>query len=304
MPRRIELTLPAAKADRLVRHALGRPGIAGIMRHPGASLAPPADTVVIDGTIEAVRSVLAHLAEEGLARGEVMRLSEPLVLVAPAEKTPLERETNEANWEEIGQLLRTDTQPSVNFLLLMALAGAIAAFGLVTDTLHVVVGGMLVAPGFEPILRGVFGLLGHRHSFGAGLRATLAGYAALAAGAAAALPLALHLHGLSAAELSGNTWVRYWSSIQGVGIATALLAGVAGGILVSTRETVFATGVMVALALVPTMALVGMGFVAGDWAIASGGLSRWASEVACVALGGGPVLLLKRIAYHRRPTWD
>ena len=44
---------------------------------------------------------------------------------------------------------------------------------------------------------------------------------------------------------------------------TSLLAGVAGGVIVSSRMKVLATGVMVALAIIPSMALVGMGLVTG-----------------------------------------
>jgi hypothetical protein len=36
---------------------------------------------------------------------------------------------------------------------------------LVSDTLHIVIGGMLIAPGFEPLLRIIFGMLGRRHSW-------------------------------------------------------------------------------------------------------------------------------------------
>ncbi|NDV88972.1 DUF389 domain-containing protein, partial [Aurantimonas aggregata] len=93
---------------------------------------------------------------------------------------------------------------------------------------------------------------------------------------------------------------NYWSSIQGSGVATSILAGVAGGVIVSSRMKVLATGVMVALALIPSMALIGMGLAMGNMELAGGAAARWAVEVACVLFGGGAILVAKRLLLHRR----
>jgi hypothetical protein len=111
-------------------------------------------------------------------------------------------------------------------------------------------------------------------------------------------------HSRTAAELPHLHWVMYWSSIQVSGLVVSLAAGVAGAVIVSARLTVFATGVMVALALVPSMALFGIGLVAGNPDIMLGGLQRWAVEVLCVLLGGGVVLALKRRILHHRRVFD
>lgn len=83
-------------------------------------------------------------------------------------------------------LLRRDTNRGFNYLALMVLAGGIAAIGLLTDTLHVVIGAILVAPGFEPFVRIAFGIPEQeREDLRMGLRYTAAGYFGLAAGAVA-----------------------------------------------------------------------------------------------------------------------
>jgi hypothetical protein len=79
---------------------------------------------------------------------------------------------------------------------------------------------------------------------------------------------------------------------------------VAVATIVSGRLTVVATGVMVALALVPSMKLVGMGLAVGSLELVLGGLQRWTIEVACVLAGGGAVLGLKRWILHRRQVFD
>ena len=149
-------------------------------------------------------------------------------------------------------MMRQDTNPSFNFLALMALAGAVAAFGIVSDTIHVVVGAMLIAPGFDPLLRIVFGLLGNRQSVTSGLRsaasATLRSRSRRGSRPGGLVPQRHER------ERTGGGPLR----IERSGVATSLLAGIAGGVIVSSRMKVLATGVMVALALVPSMALIGM----------------------------------------------
>ena len=139
-----------------------------------------------------------------------------------------------------------------------------------------------------------------RHSVTAGLRANAYGYLALAVSAAATTPLALFLNDMSADQLAAGHWANYWSSIQGSGVATSLLAGVAGGVIVSSRMKVLGTGVMVALALIPSMALIGMGLASGLPDLALGASGRWLVEVICVMAGGGSIIVLRRKLLHRR----
>ncbi|WP_372617487.1 DUF389 domain-containing protein [Falsiroseomonas sp.] len=304
MSRKIELSLAPELRVRIMQRLQEMPGVASVTLQVGASVSPPGDVVSIDATNEAALAILGMLDEAGVFEEGSVTLGEPTAIIAPRHLQELDRQGNEAAWEEMGEQLRRDTNVTRNFLLLMGTSGAVAAFGLVSDTLHIVLGAMLIAPGFEPLLRVLFGIMGHRHAAGAGLRSSLAGYLAMAAGAAAALPLALLLQGRAAADLPGLHWAGYWSSVQASGIAVSLVAGVAGATIVSARLTVFATGVMVALALVPSMALVGVGLASGNPGLALGGLLRWGVEVLCVLLAGGTVLALKRRFLHHRRVFD
>lgn len=304
MSRRIDLSVVPELRGRIIERVQGVSGVASVSLQVGASVSPPGDVVGIEATNEATLAILKLLDEEGAFERGSVTLSEPTAVLAPPHLAELDRQGNEGAWEEVGEQLRRDTNVTVNFLLLMAASGAIAGFGLVSDTLHVVVGAMLIAPGFEPLLRIIFGVLGRLHGPGAGLRSSLAGYLALAAGAAAASPLALLLQGRAAAGLPELQWAGYWSSVQASGVVVSLLAGAAGAIVVSARLTVFATGVMVALALVPSMALVGLGLASGNLGLALGGLLRWGTEVGCVLAAGGTVLTIKRRVLHHRPVLD
>jgi hypothetical protein len=304
MSRRIDLNLPPELRGRIMERIQGMPGIASIALQVGASVSPAGDVVTVETTNETALAILRLLDEEGTFEGGTVALSAPTAIIAPPHLAELDGQSNEASWEEMGEQFQRDTNITVNFLMLMGISGAVAAFGLVSDTLHVVIGAMLIAPGFEPLLRIAFGVLGYKHGPGAGLRSSVAGYLALTIGAAAVLPFALYLQDRAAADLPGLHWAGYWSSIQASGVAVSLLAGVAGATIVSARLAVFATGVMVALALVPSMALVGVGLASGNPGLAFGGLLRWSVEVLCVLGAGAAVLALKRRFLHRRRVYD
>jgi hypothetical protein len=300
MPRRIEVSASSDDCARILREIEGLDGIARITLQRDVSLAPKGDALTIDLTNSSAIEVMDRLRAGDLLERVAVTLSEPTAMIRASETTAIEQEGNDAAWEEIGAMMRQDTNPSFNFLALMALAGAVASFGIVSDTIHSVIGAMLIAPGFEPLLRIVFGISGDKHSAGAGVKATIAGYAALGLAAALAVHPALHFQNMRPGDLPTGDWVGYWSQVTGEGIATSFLAGIAGGIIISTRMKVLSTGVMVALALVPSFALIGMGLAAGEVALAGQASLRWLAEVACVMIGGGTVIASKRWLLHLR----
>lgn len=121
---------------------------------------------------------------------------------------------------------------------------------------------------------------------------------ALSAGVAAWVALPPNV--MTSEQLREGYWANYWSSIKGSGMATSLLAGIAGGLYLSSRMRVLAIGVMVALSLIPGMVLVGIGLASGNLDLAPGAAARWRVEVLCVIIGGSSIRVLKRKLLHRR----
>lgn len=302
MSRIITTVMTADQRRDVLRRLDGVPGVMAVIVQEGGSRTPAGDVLTLHVSNDAARLVLSRLGEAGVLDHGIVTLGEPTALIAPGGQMLVDRETNEAAWEEVAALLRRDTNVGVNFLLLMAASGAIAALGITAGTTHIVVGAMLLAPGFEPVLRIAFGALtgGGGTGVASGIRSTFAGYAALAAGAAAAVLAGAALDGLPPGGLRELSLVRYWTGIGPTGLLVSVLASVAGAAVVTSRRTVFAAGVMVALGLVPGAAIAGMGLVLGEWDTALMGLARWGAEAACVLAAGGLTLALKRRLLHAR----
>lgn len=302
MPRTVEISVPSDRRAELLDRLEKLDGVAAILVHEHASHLPPGDLVVLRGTNQAAEQVVRVAAEMQLIQnGGALAINEPLGLASGARRRMIEDDSSDSTWEEIDTLLRRDTNVSLNFLGLMGLAGAVAGAGLMQDILHIVIGAMLIAPGFEPLVRIAHGLAcGLRDSARRGLVSAALAYLALAVGAVFGMFVAIWLDpALALADLPTRDWVQFWTDIKLGSVAIALFAGLAGALVVNSHQTVFATGVMIALALVPGMAIFGMGLAAGMPELALLGLGRWAVDAACVLIASGLVFGLKRMKRRR-----
>lgn len=203
----------------------------------------------------------------------------------------------------MGALLRRETNLSSNYLMAMFFSGMIAAAGLWTDTLHIVVGAMVIAPGFEPIIRVPFGLLAqHGRSWMQGLVSTGVDYGILILGAVLATVIGMLTDSSPQKDLASLTWISFWTSLSAMSLVVSLAASAAGAAIIAAQRSTLTAGVMIALALVPSASIVGMGVAAGEFGLARDGALRWVVDVACVVVGGGAVFLVKRIMLKVKPA--
>ena len=300
MPRVIQVTLCPEKTEALIEQVQQLEDVVGLSLQRGVSIDPPGDIVTITTTNDGVRALFKTLQKLRVTEGGSISTSEPRALIAPPSQQSIDTETNETVWDEMASLLRQDTNFSGNFVMLMVLSGVVAAAGLWTNTVHVVVGAMLLAPGFEPLLRIPFGLIaGPRALAWRGLMATVVGYGALALGAGLTLLVLRAIDSGASPDLGTRSWVQYWSQVTPTGVFVAIIGGVAGAVVITTQRSTLTAGVMVALALVPTMSLVGMAGITGDWVLAVQGLVLWLINVGAVLAASAATFALKQRLVHR-----
>jgi uncharacterized membrane protein len=92
--------------------------------------------------------------------------------------------------------------------------------------------------------------------------------------------------------------VRFWSTITATGVLTsafAAAAAAAGAIVISGQRSVLTTGVMIALALIPSLTITGMAAVVGDLPLTGRGVARWAVDVVLVMAFSAVVIGIKRL---------
>ena len=243
----------------------------------------------------------------GTDSGTNLTTSEPVSLVAPSARDRLPHDESEGTWEEIETVIGKESNATVNSLVTMAISGFLAAIGLATSALHLVMAAMLIAPGFEPLIRISLGFILKSLAWRHGVVQTAKTYVALLVGALVAA-IILRLNGTSptgeeaATYLPPNALVDYWTSFSLTTPLVSFVAGLVGAVLVAANRSVLTAGVMVALALVPGATLIMSGLVSGDIDIATRGALRWAHDFVVVVAAASLVFWWKQTQKHRRKS--
>lgn len=308
MPRTVEVTVSSDQTDGLVESLRSRDEVLSVRLQRGASVKPPGDVISISTTNQDVQALARILDAHGIGTSPSTNLSttELVSLVVPSARDRLNHDTSEGTWEEIETVIGKESNATGNTLAVMAISGFIAAVGLATNALHVVIAAMVIAPGFEPFLRISLGFTTGSTAWRRGLVQTAKSYAALLAGAltAAVVLRAFGTPPLGDTEtyLPERVLVDYWTTFSLSTVMISLAASVSGAILVAANRSVLTAGVMVALALVPGATLGVLGLVGGDADVAGGGALRWLLDAVLVVMMSGLVFAWKQARVHRRPS--
>lgn len=178
---------------------------------------------------------------------------------------------------------------NVNLMVLVTLSTVVAAIGLLEDSVAVVIGAMVIAPLLGPNLAFALGTALGDLRLMREAAATLCIGLALAVAVSAAIGYALPLNADSTV-LMARTKVG-WDSI-----ALALASGAAAALSLTTGLSSALVGVMVAVALLPPAATLGLMLGNAETGLALGAGLMLAINIVCINLATKVVFLIKRIS--------
>ena len=195
--------------------------------------------------------------------------------------------------EELYHSVSKNTELNSNFLLLVFLSTIVAAIGLIENNMAVVIGAMVIAPLLGPnIALALATALGDNPLMWTALKTNLAGLG-LAFGLSLIIGLLLQAD-LSSQELISRTYVGMDS------VVLALASGAAAVLSLTTGLSSVLVGVMVAVALLPPTATVGLMLGSGQMDLALGASLLLAVNIVCVNLAAKVVFLIRGI---KPRTW-
>lgn len=262
--------------------------------------------MTIEITNRARLALMRSLDEDGIgfSSGSSITSTEPSSMISSASAEALTRDSSEATWEEMEMMIAKESNTTFGALLIMAIAGFVAAAGIATNALHVVIAAMVIAPDFEPLTRIALGFVAGSRAWKRGLSDALREYGALVAGAFIATWIIRFLgtDPLPGREsyLQPGSLPTYWTTTTGTSLAVSVAASIAGAILIASNRSVLTAGVMIALALIPSSTLIGMALVLQDWAVLEASAKRFIIEAGLVVVLSGLVLGWKRAFVHKR----
>lgn len=273
--RLVQVTVPTGKRE-AVLGTLDDEGIDYVV-HDETSGRQYAAVVSFPLPTNAVEPVLDSLREAGIERDAYTVVIDAETVISRRFDALQERYEQEGSQERIAReelhATASDLAPSfVNFLSLTVISVVIATAGLLLDSPAVVVGSMVIAPLIGPAMATSVGTVIDDHDlFVRGLRLQVIGFAVAIAGATtfAVLVKSLHLvppglDVLTISEVSERVAPDFLS------LAVALGAGVAGALSLRSGVSASLVGVMIAVALIPPTAVIGIGIAWGLPAVVVG----------------------------------
>ncbi len=169
--------------------------------------------------------------------------------------------------EQIAAEMKMASIPTLSFFFLLAVASAIATFGLLANSAPAIIGAMIVAPLMTPIMGLSYGVV--QLSWPQIMRSAIT----VVLGVAVVIAISfLSAHFIEIKVAGTEMLSRAFPSLLDLGVAMA--AGAAGAFSLS-RESIrnSIAGVAISVSLVPPLAVTGIGLALGRKAAADVGLS-------------------------------
>ncbi|MBU4033782.1 MAG: TIGR00341 family protein [Proteobacteria bacterium] len=241
----------------------------------------------IQGLLDALQGILGP-------DGNIVLITPEAVLPhhAPSEEE-LKKSSRETTREELYEEVEKGARLGSNFLLLVALSTVVASIGLIKDNVAVVIGAMVIAPLLGPnIALALSTALGDTKLLWTAAKSNIAGLGlAIGIGICEGFfwPVSFASH-----ELLARTDVGLDS------IVLALASGAAAALSLTTGLSSVLVGVMVAVALLPPAAALGLMLGSGQMDLAIGAGLLLSVNIACVNLSAKLVFIFKGI---KPRTW-
>lgn len=296
---------PAAKVPELIEHLLGLGSVINVVHWAGAARKPDGDLVQFDVAREDASAVVEVLKAHGCAEHGSITLTtiEVSVSVAAtrAEELAEGSGANAVVWDDVLARTSDSAELTFSFLAFMTLAALIAAVGILTDSLVLIIGAMVVGPEFGPLAGLCVALVQKRVDlaarsalaltvgFAVGIGATVAFVRGMAAlGLASPTMLALHPQTIFISRPDA------WAGV------IALLAGVAGMLSLTTSKPGALIGVFISVTTIPAAANIGVAAACGNIGELRGSSVQLGLNLLVMIVAGVTTLVLQRIAYARR----
>lgn len=282
------------------------PEVTNLWHAPGVASKPPGDLVSCDVAKEEGSSILEALREMGVDRRGSIALE---VVDASVSRVAREAERAAAGspadavvWEEVEGKVSESATLSVSFLVLIVIATMIGAIGILTDSIVLIIGAMVVGPEYGP-LAGICVALTERRPRLAwrSFRALGVGFP-LGIAAAALLTLALVAVNIAPDTLRATEreLTLFISEPNWYSAIVAILAGAVGMVALVSAKSGALIGVLISVTTIPAAANVGVAIAYGSWADAGRAAAQLVINVTAILVSGTIVLSVTSRSRRRR----
>ena len=277
-----------------------------VVVHHGASLKPEGDVIEVDLPREAVNAVVEDLMELGVQEsGTIQLLPVESWISKPGLNAELRTPGSSADavvWADVVEQAYDGSQLTWTYASFMTLATLLAAIAILTDSIVLVIGAMVVGPEFVAVAALGVGIVRRRwHLFLQALRTLLLGFAIAIIAVALLALLArwtglVHYDQLLTEARPGTSFIfrpNVWS------LTIALIAGAAGVLALTSAHNGVLVGVFISVTTVPASGNMALALVFGIWHEFWGSALTLGLNITGMALAGWLTLALQQRVWRR-----
>lgn len=302
----LRIVVPSHQSGHALDLLQHTPSVCNLIFLERAAQRPEGDVILCDVAREDASVIVSDLKElevhlEGSIAMEDIdsQISEAAVR---AERAAEGLPTDAVVWEEVESRTSENIELSASFLAFMVLAMAIAAVGILTDQLILIIGAMVVGPEFGPIAGLSVAAVQRRPDL------ARRSFLALAVG----FPVGITSVFLGTALLDwvdlipddfaqeGHPFTDFISSPDEFSALVAFLAGLAGVLSLTSAKSGALVGVLISVTTIPAAANIGVAAALGDAEEWVGAMEQLAINLAAIFLACIGTLYLQRRLYIRR----
>jgi uncharacterized hydrophobic protein (TIGR00271 family) len=301
----VRIVSPPSVTGRLLGRLADLPGVRNLIVLEGAAQRPDGDAVFLDVDHGSANPVFRALRGLDLDRDGLIAVEQVDASLTPAAR-PVARIGSPASeiapvWEMVEAAIRGGAVYSPSFFMLLAIAGLIAAVGILTNSQILIVGAMVVGPEYNAIIAAALGISKHeRGPVRDGLLALVSGFSAaivatfvfgVAIRAAGEAPEAF-LHGVRPVSNLINTPNVF-------SVVVAILAGIVGVVSLTEARAGALIGVFISVTTIPAAADIGVSLAFGSWHECGGSALQLLLNVVLLIAVGAAGLSAQRAIWRR-----
>ncbi len=300
----LRLVVPADLCGRVLELLGSLKSAHSLVHLPGAARDPDGDVVLADVAREDVSAVIERLRALGLEeRGSIVTIEIDASVSRRAEEAERAAAGSPADavvWEQVEARTSESAVLSGSFLGFMVLATMIAAIGIITDSIILIIGAMVVGPEFGPIAGLCVALVQRRPELARrSLTALVVGFP-LAIAATYVAAVAFKALGVLPETIGRHTETLFISEPNRYSVIVAVLAGVAGMVSLTTAKSGALIGVLISVTTIPAAGNVAVAAAYGDWDECAGALAQLGINLVAIVSAALVTLAVQRWFSARR----
>jgi uncharacterized hydrophobic protein (TIGR00271 family) len=307
----VRVASPADQTTQIISLLADSPGVVNLVVLPGAAREPAGDAVQFDLSTASANPVLRRLRDLRPNEAGPIAIEAVDATIGAGELDRPHRSADRSRtfqgetapvWDLVESKIAAESVYAPSWYILLALAGVIGAFGILTNSTILIVSAMVVGPEYSAIIAVAEGIERRDHApVWRGLRALAAGFLI-----AIVVTFVFSLF----IRLIGHTPEPYREGVRPVSelinspdlfsVIIAVVAGIIGVVSLTEARAGALIGVFISVTTIPAAADIGLSVAFQSWAAARGSTFQLLLNVVLLILVGVLALRVQRLVWRDR----